>query len=73
MAYNQGVKILNLQELRQKSLHELALIRDDVENHVYDNNMDAETWERLLKYFETVKRELQSMQKHQSETNLVGK
>jgi hypothetical protein len=73
MAYNQGVKILNLQELRQKSLHELAMIRDNVENHVYDNNMDAETWERLLKYFETVKRELKSMKNHQSEMNLVGK
>jgi hypothetical protein len=73
MAYNQGVKILNLQELRQKSLHELVMIRDNVENHVYDNNMDAETWERLLKYFETVKRELLAMQKHQSQMNLVGK
>jgi hypothetical protein len=58
MVYNQGVKILNIQELRQKSLHELALIRDEVETHVYDKNMDPETWERLLKYFETVKREL---------------
>jgi hypothetical protein len=64
MVYNQGVKILKLQELRQKSLHELALIRDDVETHVYDTNMDTETWERLLKYFEIVKRELHSMQKH---------
>jgi hypothetical protein len=64
MVYNQGVKILNLQELRQKSLHELALIRDEVETHVYDKNMDPETWERLLKYFETVKRELHSLQKH---------
>jgi hypothetical protein len=64
MVYNQGVKILKLQELRQKSLHELALIRDDVETHVYDTNMYTETWERLLKYFEIVKRELHSMQKH---------
>jgi hypothetical protein len=64
MVYNQGVKILNVQELRQKSLHELALIRDEVETHVYDKNMDPETWERLLKYFETVKRELHSLQKH---------
>jgi hypothetical protein len=64
MVYNQGVKILKLQELRQKSLHELALIRDDVETHVYDTNMDTETWERLLKYFEIVKRELHSLQKH---------
>jgi hypothetical protein len=64
MVYNQGVKILNLQELRQKSLHELALIRDEVETHVYDTNMDTETWERLLKYFEIVKRELHSLQKH---------
>jgi hypothetical protein len=64
MAYNQGVKILKLQELRQKSLHELTLIRDDVETHVYDTNMDTETWERLLKYFEIVKRELHSLQKH---------
>jgi hypothetical protein len=64
MVYNQGVKILKLQELRQKSLHELTLIRDDVETHVYDTNMDTETWERLLKYFEIVKRELHSLQKH---------
>jgi hypothetical protein len=63
MAYNQGVKILSLQELKHKSYHELSLIRDDVEKHVYDNNMDTQTWERLLVYFETVKRELHSMQK----------
>jgi hypothetical protein len=63
MAYNQGVKILSLQELRKKSFHELALIRNDVEKHVYDNDMDTATWERLLMYFELVKRELQSMQK----------
>jgi hypothetical protein len=63
MAYNQGVKILKLKELRQKSLHELTLIRDDVETHVYDTNMDTETWERLLKYFEIVKRELHTLQK----------
>jgi hypothetical protein len=64
MVYNQGVKILNSQELRQKTPHELVLIRDDVEKHVYDNNMDTVTWERLLQYFEKVKRELHSLQKH---------
>lgn len=66
MAYNQGVKILSLHDLRQKSLHELVLIKTEVETHVYDNDMDTVTWERLLQYLETVKRELHAhtAQKH---------
>jgi hypothetical protein len=56
--YNQGIKILSLTDLKHKSLHELVVIREEAEAKIYNQDIDVDTWQRLLVYFEKLKREI---------------
>lgn len=58
MLYNQGIQILSLADLKNKSLHELVEIRIETEAKIYNQDIDVETWQRLLIYFERLKREI---------------